>query len=273
MANLSAQMAKKTKTIEEDITYLKVVTQYTKIIESQDKYNYAVKTLANTKIKHSQSAVACTVGSISEYQFNQANYGLSKAQLGLNNAELELQTAVTSFKDLLGIRDDSTLVLTDKPGFFPIQDKSVETRISKTIKESPVIWLAEQQSSLKELELMLHDFTNPLAEPYKAKEMDVKKAELGTINETEKLRSNIRKLYNQMTQLEEAYNLQTRELEVAQENMQIKKLMFEVGVATQIEVEDAKLEVNRLSLALDTTTYQYEILKLMYEKPWIYTEM
>jgi outer membrane protein len=270
MANIAQQMASKTKTIEEDIIYLKVITQYTKVLETLDKYDYAAQTLKSTQVKTSHSAVAYSAGYISEHQLKQANYGLTAAQTGFDNAKIQLQAAVTSFKDLLGIRDDVSIVLTDKPGFFPLGSKNVEAAASKALAESPVIWLAEQQASLKELELMLHDFTNPLADPYQAKVMDVEKAELGAVQQAEVLRNNIKTLHSQLTQLEEGYKLQTRELENAQDALRIKQIMYEIGTTTMTEVRDAELEVKRLTVALDSTTYKYETLKVMYDKPWLY---
>jgi len=270
MADTAYQMAVKSKGAAEDTLYLSVVQNYTNLLTAQENLEYSKKSLENAQLQNKINNLSLALGMTSPIQYGIGNSAYETAQLSLETAQTALEKAYTDFNNLLGINAAERPVLLDRPSFEPLNISNIETHISRVLNQDPNIWMKEQSVNLAAMELDLYNYMNPLRDPYAAEKIDVETAELSAADTRSQMEYMLRTLYNSVKQLEEGYKMQEQALNIAEQSLALKKLMYEVGMASKVELSAAELEASKARQDLNKTAYQHMCLKLALEKPWAY---
>lgn len=270
MADTAYQMAVKSRAVAEDSLYLSVVQNYSNLLAAQENLEYSKKSLENAKLQNRINNLSLALGMTSPIQYGIGNSAYETAQLALETAQTALDKAYTDFNNLLGISVTERPVLLDRPHFEPLNIDNIESHISRVLNQDPNIWMTEQSVNLAAMELDLYNYMNPLRDPYEAEKIDVKNAELSAADTRSQMEYMLRTLYNSVKQLEEGYKMQEQALNIAEQSLTLKKLMYEVGMVSNVEMSNAELEASKARLELEKTAYQHMYLKLALEKPWAY---
>ena len=269
--DLAWQMSKKTKDVKADAITLSVFQAYINVLAAQEKVAAAEKALADADWKRWAARVGYQVGTVSLSGKLTAEVNYDARAAALASARAALEDAYHKLNQLVGLNPDDRPVLKDQPQLIPIKVDDLEAEIQRRVEESPSVWLAERNVELARLALDLYDWTNPNREPYRAKEIDVTKAELSAADAKDQLRQQLRSIYQNIVQIEQDYASLEQSLKLAQENLRIKKVYYEVGMATKGDLLAAEADVASLQLALRAKAYQHEVLKLAFDKPWAYS--
>lgn len=195
----------------------------------------------------------------------EAGYELRKA--ALEAARQGLVDKYQALNNLVGLKPEDKPVLLDIPEFTPFEVNHLESEIQRRLEVSPSIWLADRNIDVAKLELDLYNW-NTAQEPYSAKKIDVSTAELKAANSKEQMRQGLRAIYNKILQLEENYALQQQNLKIAEENLRVVQVQFDVGMATKAQLLEAESQVAEAKKNLASTIYTHEVLKLQFDKPW-----
>lgn len=270
MADTAYQMAVKSKSVAEDTLYLSVVQNYTNLLAAQENLEYSKKSLENAQLQNKINNLSLALGITSPIQYGISHSSYEAAQLALETAQTALDKAYTDFNNLLGINAAERPVLLDQPSFEPLNISNIETHISRVLNQDPNIWMKEQSVNLAAMELDLYNYMNPLRDPYAAEKIDVETAKLSAADMRSQMEYVLRTLYNSIKQLEEGYKMQEQALNIAEQSLALKKLMYEVGMASKVELSAAELEASKARQDLNKTAYQHMCLKLALEKPWAY---
>lgn len=269
MADMAYQMTKRSLTVTEDALYLNVLDKYNDLLAAQENLDYSQKSLSNAQLQKKINELSLALGMTSSIQYGIGNSAYETSKLAVQNAQTALDKAYTDFNNLVGISVSERPVLLDNTAFEPLEIDNLDNAISRILNEDPSIWMTEQNVDLASLKLDLYSGL-AATEPYDAQEIDVETAELSATDTRSQMAYMLRTIYNSLQQLEEAYLIKEQAANIAQQTLTLKKLMYDVGMLSQLELSQAELEAEKASLDRDQMAYQYAYLKLAFEKPWAY---
>jgi len=268
--NLSWRMAEKTRDITRDSVTMSAFQKYIDVLKAQEALSNAEKACSAAKRKYAMEQARYSVGMSSKLSVSQVQAQHSTASATLEAAKKSMDTAYQNLNYLLGLPSDKRLPLVDKPQYNPTTVTDVMSRIEQIIDDSPALWLKDSSADMAKMTLSMYNWSTA-TEPYEAKHIDLKKAELTALDAKDQARLLLNSTHASIKNLEENYTAAQLSLQTAQENLRIQKLMFDAGMNTQTDVMDAEVEVAKAQKALDDIIYQHEILKLAFVKPWAYT--
>jgi outer membrane protein TolC len=265
-ADTSWRMTKKTRTLEGDKLVLSVYNQYVSVIKAIDNLNYAKETLKNTQWQWNVAQVSYREGITSQTQLDASNNQFKSAQNSLSLAEIALNTQYQALNKLIGLSSTERPVLTEKPDYSILKVENLETEVNRAWEQSPSLWKLGRNITSAELQLDLWNGNS--SEPYKAKEIDVLKANISLDDAKKQVAQGVRDLYNSICTLEETYKTQQEAIKLAEDTLRVKQVMFNIGMATKDDVQTAELALTKAKKDLNATIYQHEYLKLTFAKPW-----
>ncbi|MQL51546.1 TolC family protein [Desulfofundulus thermobenzoicus] len=270
-ADLAWQMSKKSYNAEKDSVVMSVYQAYDRILQAQEGVRSAELALKAAEWQHRAAYAGLRAGTISKSDFLKGDASLEGAKASLEAAKKALEDAYQQFNQLVGLWPEDRPVLVDKPVFTPLKIDDLDYEVERAVEESPTLWLAKKQIDLAKLNLDLYVFNDPTnPDPYKAKEIDVNKAEVSAASADEKMRQLVRTIYYSIRQLEDQYAGLEQQVKVAQENLRVIRLKYDLGMATRTEVVAAEAALAGAQKALLDATCQHEVLKMAFEKPWAY---
>ncbi|HCF49686.1 MAG TPA: hypothetical protein DER60_05350 [Syntrophomonas sp.] len=267
------RMAQKTLTMEEDKVMLSAYKAYTDVIKAGQELEYAQKSFNQAAWLQNVAYLSYEQGMISQYDKTAAEVQYQAAQNSLNTARQSLDNAFLTLNQLIGLDPGESPTLLDKPAFETLEPVNMDEKIAKTLNASPSVWLAEQAAKIAETQLDLYDFTYQGQDPYEVKEVDVSKAKLSAQDAKEQMSQFIRTLHNNLLTMEQGYASLQEAVRLAQEDLRIKKLKHEIGLATRTEVQAAELALQAQQKSLDALAFQHEAWKLVFDKPWTFSVM
>lgn len=270
MADTAYQMTVKGKQVNEDTLYLLVVQAYNDLLTAQENLNYYKNLNDNANLHNKINNLSLALGMTSsiDYAIQYSDY--ETAQVSLQNAQTALEKDYTRFNNLLGIDVNERPILLDLPEYEPVVVDHLDNYISRTLSQDPSIWMAEQKVHLANLELELYNFLDPMREPYKAELIDVETEELLAADTRSNMKHLLRSLYNAIQQAEELYKINEQAVNSKEQNLHMKKLQYEVGMISKIELAAAELEVSKAQMELNKSIYQHNYLTMALQKPWAY---
>lgn len=269
-ADLSWQMNKKTKSMQEDQITLSVINEYINVLKAQKNLEVAKASEREAFRKWNIAMLSYQEGLISDTMQQAAKTQHDLALKGITSAQLDLGSAYQNLNKLIGLSISERPVLTEKPTFKLAELDSAELMAQRALDSNPNVWLAEQNITLAKMQLDIYDWTNPMREPYEAKKIDVEKAEITATDTREQMRQLVINLHNSILKLETAYATQEQVIKLQEDSLKVLKTKYELGMTNKMEVDSAELELLKAKKSLDETAYQHEILKMAIEKPWAY---
>ena len=269
-AQISWQMSKKAKTLQEDQLVLTVINEYTDVLKAQRNLEVAQAVERNALNKWKLALLSYQEGIISDTQHKAAHTQYKLALQGVEAAEIDLNIAYQNLNKTIGLQPSERPVLVEKPAFEAADLDPLEVLVQRAIDGNPAVWLAEQNVNLAELQLELYDWTNPMREPYETKKIDVRKAEINASDTRTQMKQLVMVLYNNILKLENAYITQSQAIALQEEQLRVLKTKYELGMVTKQDVEEVEIEIVKAKKSLEQIAYQHEILKMAIEKPWAY---
>ena len=181
----------------------------------------------------------------------------------------KLDSSYIKLNNLLGLKETERYTVEKKDAsMIPVSDFDIDTHITRTLSSDPYLWIQEQ--TIKNYENALNLYTyNAGQEPYKAKELDLSKSKSDLANMKEKLRKSLLLKYNQLQQLEKQYAVTQSQVEQIQQNLEILRKQYDLGLITRMELDQVELSIAQLQYALDAMKVQHKNLKITLEKPYL----
>ncbi|MEA4924900.1 MAG: TolC family protein [Syntrophomonadaceae bacterium] len=269
-ANISWNMANKSKDTEEDKTVYTVFKDYTGVLQALENLQYAEQAMSNARWQILMASNTHQVGMISQYQMDQAELQHQTAQNSLTNAQVALDSAYHSLNQDIGLQPDERPSLAEQPAYSKLVVDDVEAYAHRITESSPSIWQADSQISVAKIQLDLSAYANTTGNGYQTRKLAIDKAELSASSARDSMEQAVRTLYSSILNLENTYDLQLQALQQTEATLEVTKLKYDLGMATKDDVQTAQLNLSNDRKSLNSTIYQHEQLKLAFEKPWAY---
>ncbi len=266
-ADLTWRMSKKMLEADRDALVLRTCKGYWDVQAAQGKLVVQERLEQQALLNLQNARVGLQTGTIAPYQVATADAAWQQAKYNLGATGQELENAYSLFNQLLGLKADERLVLTDMPAYEPLEINSLNYEVARVIADSPSTWLAQQKVTLQEWAADMM-FSSGEYTPYKARQIAVDQAELDAASAEDLMEQVTRSLYHTTKGLEDAYSAAEEALKTAQENLRIVNVKYDVGMATKADVVAAEVAVAQVEHSLADLTRQHAYLKLAFEKPW-----
>lgn len=266
--DMGLQMTKKGKELEEDKVTLNVFNKYTSVLTAGEKYELAKLELDKAKKDWQITLLSYDAGVISKSQLKMAEAGNKSAQTAYDLAAKEVEKSYQDLNAIIGNKAQDRPRLIEEMEYAPLEVDNIDFTITRIMDGNPAIWLAEQQVGLAEIQLDLYSWADPTREPYKAKQIDVDKAELSAADAKKQMRDGLYSLYQGILQLEDNYKLAEQGLKVSVEDYNLKKLQYDVGMISKQDYLAAQLALTKAENNFNQIVYQHEALKQTFYKPW-----
>ncbi len=273
-SELSYQMSRKSLTAAEDSVVLDTCQKYWAVLKAQEKVKAAEKEAEATLSQLQNSRIAEQVGvsliaNLSPRQLtmtSEAQY--LGAQAALEVALNDLEKAYISLNQIIGSNSCERPLLKDEL-VYTTWDINIDQTVNRALDHSPLVWQAEQMVSMKELLKDIVAYSSGgQYEPAEARRLEVEQAQLDVSSTRDLLEESTRSLYYQIQGLEESYTGAVGAVELAEENLRVKKIMYELGMATMAEVKAEEQKLANARYQVTDLIYNHAYLKLACAKPW-----
>lgn len=275
MANeLTWQMSRPSLTAAEDQVVLSTCQKYWAVLNAQEKVKAATSSQASA-LRQLQNARAAeqvgisTVATQSPIQVvlaAEAQY--VGAQATLTAAQNSLSSTYNALNQLIGLQPGEKPELSDTIKYEPLKVDNLERDVSSVLERAPAITQAQQMVEMKKYLKDITVYSSGSYRPSEARKIEIEQAELDAASAKKLLSLTTRSLYYQTMSLEEAYAGSLEAVKMDEENLRVKKLMLDVGMATEADVkaEEKKLEDARYNAFNLACTHAYMVMA--YNKPW-----
>ncbi len=267
MADLNLQMSIRSRSIQEDKVVLDVCQKYWDVLQARGKVAAKEKSLEQAEWEWRKARASAQVGLINPHTLSKAEAGHAAAEAELAKAENELAQAYTRLNQLIGLGSGNRPILVDDVEYSPTSVPNVETAVQRVINQSPAVLLAQERATMqKYLENIM--FYSGEYRPYQARKIEVEQAELDAMSAADLTRLLTRTLYYRLTNLEEDYPTLEEAVKIAQEDLRLTKLKYDLGMVTKADVAAAEAALANMEHNLLYLKCQHAYLKLAVEKPW-----
>jgi outer membrane protein TolC len=274
-SELTYQISRKSLTAEEDTVILDTCKRYWAVLKAQEKLKAAEAEIEAVQCQLQNSRVAEQVGvslapNLSPRQLSMASEAqYSGAQASLESARNELEKAYNSLNKAIGSNTKEKPILKDTLIYEPYELKDINHAVNRALSQSPLIWQAEQTVNMKDLlkDIVIYSSAGQY-QPAEARRLEVEQAQLDVSSTKKLLEEAVRSIYYQIRGMEEMYTGAMEALKVAEENLRVKKIMCEVGMATKAEVKAEEQKLADAQYQISELIYNHSYLKLACEKPW-----
>ncbi|WZL73580.1 stalk domain-containing protein [Clostridiaceae bacterium 35-E11] len=265
---VALRIAKKQIEMTKDTIAYNVKSAYYDVLKNEDNKTVAklAVDLANQSRKHAQLKYA--QGLVSELEKKQVERNYEETKKIYDMAIKELEKAYEKLNDLVGFDAKQRYQLKEDIAFEEVSEENVDVHIQRAIAESPAIWALEQNIDLADLGVKLYVF-NAGQEPYDAKEIDVKTAEIDLASAKQAYDQSLRNLYISLNQLKDQYETHKIALDKAVDDLKVAKVSMEIGNMLPIDVQRASLQLENTKKQLREVIMNYNQTAMAYEKLWI----
>lgn len=268
-SEIGYQMQKKKLTVEEDSIAYSVREAYNAVLRELEKKKLADKSVENAYLQNNMMRYKQLQGLVSEFEADKADKTYRSELKNQQAAVTALNSAYEKLNQLIKLPAGARPQLVEQPVFKKLEETDLEAHVVRVLDENPSIWLAGKNIDLARLDLDLYTFndkTNP--DTYKAKEIDVYKAQYTYNDVRDKTAQAVRNIYYNIRQLEENYAVLEQKLKVAEDSLRLAEIQFEAGVLTKAEISSTRLAVDQIKQQLADIAISHDNLVEAFKKPW-----
>jgi len=267
-ADLSWQTSKRSLTTQEDSVIISVCNKYWTILKDQEKVKVAELGVKTALMQMQNAQAGKRVGTLDDVSLLGVETQYKAALTTLSTAQNDLDTAYNSFNNLIGLWSIDRPVLTDSVQYKPIEVANLDNEVARVLETSPTIWSKEDTVAMQKNQKSISIYSSAY-QPYKAREITVEQAELDLASAKKTAEQTTRSTYYAIITMEDNYAKTQESLKVAEEDLRIAKVKFDVGMATSTDVITAEKAVADLRSSLVDMACAHEYTKLTFEKPWV----
>lgn len=206
-------------------------------------------------------------GSATKAEVLNGEMAVQKAKTDLDTAMDDLNIAKLNFLNQLNLPLDAEIVLTDKEiKYVPTSNIDLNKAIEKAKAERPEIQTAINDLEIQKIETHAYTayYTSNLRQNKWAKEK-LKDAELKVPQTYKDVELDVRSSYLDLIKNERNLVNMNKTVELAKEGARIKKLLYENGMATSLDVLEADTSLAEAEIGLYQVMVLYNISKLSFD--------
>ncbi len=268
-ANMSYESAKLSQTVAEDTLVMKVYQLYNGVLQAQEKVKLAQAQLKSDEMRRTVAEANARVGILNKADLMQVRANAESADSTLEADQKALDDEYQKFNQLVGLEPNDRPVLKDVPKYSELKVDNLDVAVSRAIDASPSIWIMDQKINLAKLTLDLYNW-NSASDPYEAKKIDLKEAEVSAGDTRDQMDKLVRTLYYTIKQQEKQYVAAQEKVRVAEENLRVAQVKYQVGMAIEADVCDDEASLAQANQEQMDILCQHDSLIYAFSKPWAY---
>ena len=209
--------------------------------------------------------VGYEVGSAARLEIINAEVNLAGKKAAVTAAENAYKASIMDFNNVIGLPLDEKVNLTSSFEFEPAEIEL--SAVIEEAKEYDISYLAAQEGKAvaeKVFEVASGHYT-PNVFTYREAEYDYEEAKMEADQAEKELELNVNKAYLNLKSAEERYNTVEKSVKQAEESYRLTKLRYEVGMSTQLEMEDAGGNHDEAKAELLNALYDYNLMKAQFK--------
>ncbi|WHH57391.1 stalk domain-containing protein [Petroclostridium sp. X23] len=271
-ADIALETAKKQIGITEEKLSYNVLMNYYEVLKKINNYELSKLSLQKAKFERDIMDIKYRTGLASSFEKKQAEKSYKDAELNLQIAEKSISDQQLAFNNLLEVDKNREFELVDQPKLekSEMDEKMLEQHVARMISDSITVWLAEQNVKIAELNEKLYVYNSSSSTgTYKSAQLDVDKAKYSAKQTKSDLADNIRSIYYSIKQIEDQYEIYQQNLVTAQDTLELTRLKYDQGMATDSQLLDAEYNVAQIKKLLFEESVNHELKKIVLAKPWV----
>ncbi len=271
-SDINQQMNKRSYEAEQDSLDMQTLQYYNNILLGLEKVKVLETQLATADWKYKVAVVSKRVGILDSLSFVQAESSLADAKSSLELARKSLSETYEKFNQMVGLWPEDRPVLVDQPVYDKLVIDNLETEVERAVVLSPSVWMSEKKIDLAKIARNLYNLAGTSStEPYKTAEIDIEKAMLSASSTEEQTKLLVRSIYYKVVQLEDQYEKAQVSLKLAEENLRVAQVKYDVGMVTKTDVLTAEANLLTARQSILDILSQHQILSIAFKKPWAYS--
>lgn len=183
-------------------------------------------------------------------------------------AAVETQYKVTkmNFNKLIGLDLDTQIKLTSDMAYSPIEVKDINSFVEKALADSAEVVSIKEQLRIKEKDYDLYvRYYSAGVDSAKERGIDLQDANLQLQEAETKMRLDVKAAYYQLKTSEQNIKVLEKALAKQEENLRLANLRYKVGIATNSELLDANVALEKARQDYTSAIYDYSIAKAKFE--------
>ena len=266
-SDLTLQMSKKSLTSAQDGVALTTCNEYWSILKYQEKVKLAELGLKIAYQQMLNGQVSNRVGMLDESGLLALETAYKNAQATLTASQNDLDKAFITFNQAVGLEPADRPTLTDTVEYSPIKVDNLDSEVAKILANSPTVWLAEQsvkmQNLVKDMAFYSGSYQN-----YESREIQVQQVQLSESTTRKSVEQATRTAYYSLKTMEDSYVTALEKIEIAENNLRIIKIKYELGMTTSADVTSYEKALADAQNSAFELKINHEYSKIAFEKPW-----
>lgn len=245
--------------IETTSLYYNVLLAEQSIVINEVNLNKAEEQLRVENLKFNN-------GSATKAEVLSAEMAVQKAKTDLDSAEDGYKIAVLNLLNKLELDFDTKLILTDTDlTYVSTEEINLTEAIEKAKAERPEILIAENNLELQKIETHANIayYTSNLRQ-YKAAKEKLKDEEINADQSYKNVELDVRTSYLNLIKAERALVNMEKTLELAEEAARINQLLYDNGMATNLDVLEANTGLAQAEIGRYQLLAAYNLSKLIF---------
>ena len=258
-AQMELTLAKKGLEAQENGTKLAVENVYYDVLKSRTELENAKDALKRAEERLRLAKVSFDAGTAPQLQIINAEVTLAQKKVRLSAAESSYKSNILQFNNTLGLPLNTIIKLTSSFEFAPLE-VDLEKEITEA-KEFDVTYLAAQEAfavAEKQFE-QAEKFYSPNIYKHKEAQYAFEETKLNAEKAEKNLAISISTAYFTLQSAQESYQAMEKGVEQAEEAYRLTKLRSEIGMSTQIELQEASDTLDEARAQLLSALYDYNL--------------
>lgn len=221
------------------------------------------------------------VGYESDLSLKNSKIDTEKAIKDKKKSQEDLNAEYIKLNKLIGYNKEKREILQDDLVYVPLKDseEDVNYRVQKGIEIDPTVWQKQKEAEIADLNVNLYVYNvqefyssqNKTLLPYRVEELNSAIAYNQVDQQKQNIETIVRTTYSNIKKLEAVYDSLQTDKEKLDQNYKALKAKYDAGMATKQELSDLELKKKELDAGIYGVVVQHELLKMVYEKPFLYS--
>lgn len=263
ITEMAEVLADKTLEFKKNWLTFQVEQAYYAVLNAEKQLQNAQSSLSRAKEQLRLAELGLALGIKGRADVLSAEGAVASQELSVADATNNLEKAKMDFNNLVGLEPDSGVKLIDN---FTLSFEEFDLeQLKATAREKDITYthLDENHKVQKEAFELAKGFYTPNVYAYQEAKTGYEIAALQLKKAGQELDLKIRKAYLRTETAKEKYKTANKHLEQAGENYRLAKSMYEAGMATFLDLDRARGELDTTGANLLASIYEYNLAAAM----------
>lgn len=237
-------------------------TKYINVLIAQEKVKYNETALEKDKLAERVVQAYGLVGMAATPELAGAKSRTGASKAALQAAKESLEKAYIELNSMIGLQTDEKPELVDALDFEEFSIPNIQTEISRALTNNETLWNLEQLVNLQRMDLKYFNYGpgSGQLQSYEIEKYDVNIAESNVVEFRKQVKEGVQALYKDIKALEEQYNMVYSSVSALKEQLRAVQARYDVGMATKLEITEAKTAMAEIEKNLAEMRYNHSIM-------------